>query len=379
MESTITLNKTNNIINTYIHKDIYFKGKMVAKIIASINMENIFKELIRLDSSLTLFSKEGFLYNNLDTHTTNEKKYIDKKIANSPFTLRGVNNINFNKSFFTKWFVFFLSFLAIPILVVLYFLILFNNKNIKLKEEKNIEKVLLQQSKLAAMGEMIGNIAHQWRQPLSVISTGATGMRVQKEYGVLTDELFEKTCEDINNNVQYLSETIEDFRNFIKGDRKKVTFNLSDNIKSFLSLVNGSIKNNDINLILDLDDTINIDSYPNELIQCFMNIFNNAKDVLKEENIQNKLIFISTSQKENTVKIKIKDNGNGVPVKIIHRIFEPYFTTKHQSQGTGLGLHMSYTLIVDGMNGKIEVNNINYVYKNKQYDGAEFIITIPNN
>ena len=110
-----------------------------------------------------------------------------------------------------------------------------------------------------------------------------------------------------------------------------------------------------------------------------MNIFNNAKDVLKEENIQNKLIFISTSQKENTVKIKIKDNGNGVPVKIIHRIFEPYFTTKHQSQGTGLGLHMSYTLIVDGMNGKIEVNNINYVYKNKQYDGAEFIITIPNN
>ena len=110
-----------------------------------------------------------------------------------------------------------------------------------------------------------------------------------------------------------------------------------------------------------------------------MNIFNNAKDVLKEQNIQNKLIFITTSQKENSVSIKIKDNGKGIPDEIIQRIFEPYFTTKHQSKGTGLGLHMTYNLIVDGMNGNIESSNITYVYKNKEYIGAEFNIQIPKN
>ena len=247
-----------------------------------------------------------------------------------------------------------------------------NHKNMIMKD-----KLLFEQSKMVAMGEMIGNIAHQWRQPLSVISTAATGMKIEKEHGLLTDANLYKSCIAINNNAQYLSKTIDDFKNFIKGDRRKKIFNLKDNIKSFLNLVEGSIKSDDINMILDLQEDIKIDGYKNELTQCIINVFNNAKDVLIEKEIKNKLIFISTSIKDNKAIIKLKDNGGGIPQDIINKLFEPYFTTKHQSQGTGLGLHMTYNFIVDGMGGTIDANNIEFKYDGKNYSGAEFIVSLP--
>ena len=242
---------------------------------------------------------------------------------------------------------------------------------------KHKEELLLLQSKMASMGEMIGNIAHQWRQPLSVISTGATGMKMQKEYGLLTDDEFYKYCDAIDDNAQYLSKTIDDFKNFIKGDRTKNIFNLKNSINSFLHLIEGSIKSNDIKMILTLQEDIQLDGYENELTQCLINIFNNSKDILNEKNIQNKYLFISTSKTKDNVIIKIKDNGDGIPTDIINKIFEPYFTTKHQSQGTGLGLHMTYNLIVEGMSGSIEVDNKTYTYEDKKYVGAEFVISLP--
>jgi signal transduction histidine kinase len=248
----------------------------------------------------------------------------------------------------------------------------------QLMESQKKDKILFQQSKMVAMGEMIGNIAHQWRQPLSVISTGATGMQMQKEYGLLTDEQFNKVCNDINTNAQYLSKTIDDFRNFIKGNRKKSIFSLKQEMETFLQLVESSIKAYHIDIILDIDNDIKVDGYRNELTQCLINIFNNAKDALKENNKdQAKIVFISTSQNNRDVIIKIKDNAGGIPNDILHKIFEPYFTTKHQSQGTGLGLHMTFNLIVDGMKGIIEVHNCEYIYKKEKYIGAEFTITIP--
>ena len=246
-------------------------------------------------------------------------------------------------------------------------------EQIKQNEDKKI--LLTQQSKMASMGEMIGNIAHQWRQPLSVISTGATGLKFGKEYGTLTDEDLYQMCDTINNNAQYLSKTIDDFKNFIKGDRTKEIFHLSHNINSFLHLVEGTIKSNNINIILDLQEDIKIDGYKNELIQCLINIFNNAKDALKNIEV-NKYIFISSAIKNDNAVIKIKDNAGGIPNDVLSHIFEPYFTTKHQSQGTGLGLHMTYNLIVDGMKGTIEVSNTEYEYKEKKYKGAEFVITL---
>ena len=242
-------------------------------------------------------------------------------------------------------------------------------------ENKKQEEFLNEQSKMASMGEMIGNIAHQWRQPLSVISTASTGMLLQKEYGTLTDEQFMKTCGVINTNAQYLSKTIDDFRNFVKGDSKKTIFSLTHNIDSFLHLVEGTTKSNDINIVLDLDNDIQINGFENELPQCLINIFNNAKDAFND--IETKYIFISTSIEENNAVIKIKDNAGGIEEDILGKIFEPYFTTKHKSQGTGLGLHMTYNLIIDGMDGTIEANNITYKYEEKEYIGAEFTITLP--
>jgi len=249
-------------------------------------------------------------------------------------------------------------------------------KNIEYKLAKQTKK-LVNSEKLASMGEMIANIAHQWRQPLSVISTGATGMKVQKEYGLLDDNSFNNTCDLINEHAQYLSKTIDDFKNFIKGERTKKIFNLTDDINSFLHLVEGTIKKDNIILVLNLDDKIEVNGYENELIQCFINIFNNAKDALAGQEIKERLLFITTIKDTDNIIIKIKDNATGIPKNILPNIFEPYFTTKHKSQGTGLGLSMTYSFIVDGMNGNIEVENINFEYNSVKYKGAEFTITLP--
>lgn len=245
---------------------------------------------------------------------------------------------------------------------------------IKLKQQYETIK---EQSKMVSMGEMIANIVHQWRQPLSVISTAASGMLIQKEYDTLTDDSFKKSCSTINDNAQYLSSTINDFRNYIKGDRKPKEFNLKNSTETFLKLVDATIKENNIKIILNLIEDINLKGYPNELIQCFINIFNNAKDVLLENNREeNRYIFISHETFNNTIIIKFKDNAGGIPQNIISKIFEPYFTTKHASEGTGLGLHMTYNLITEGMHGNIEANNTTYIYEDKEHVGAEFIITL---
>jgi len=184
-------------------------------------------------------------------------------------------------------------------------------------------------------------------------------------------------CELINTNAQYLSKTIDDFKNFIKGDRTKKIFNLSDGMETFINLVENSIKTYHINVVLDFQDDIKIDGYQNELVQCLINIFNNAKDVLVDiKKEDDRIIFISTFMENNNTVIKIKDSGGGIPEDIIPKIFEPYFTTKHQSQGTGLGLHMAYNLITDGMKGTIDASNVEYEYDGKNYIGAEFTIKL---
>ncbi|MEA1915653.1 MAG: ATP-binding protein, partial [Campylobacterota bacterium] len=244
-------------------------------------------------------------------------------------------------------------------------------------QERCNAQVIAEQAKMASMGEMIGNIAHQWRQPLSVISTAATGIKVQKEFTNLSDEDLFSTCDAINNNAQYLSRTIDDFRNFIKGERVKSFFNLKAEIDSFLNLIDGTIKENGIDIVLDIQEDIQIHGYQNELTQCFINIFNNAKDILIENELEPKLIFIATQVDKNNVHISIKDNAGGIAKKNISKVFEPYFTTKHQSQGTGLGLHMTYNLIVDGMHGSISVQNTQFKHENKDYVGAEFSIILP--
>lgn len=251
-------------------------------------------------------------------------------------------------------------------------------KDKNFKKILNQEKVILNQAKLADIGNMLANIAHQWRQPLSVISTGATGMKVKKEHNILDDNEFYELCETINKNAQYLSQTIEDFRNFIKGDKEVIDFNLKNDTENFIKLVDTLIKEYNLQLILELEEDIQIKGYPNELIQCFINIFNNAKDALVSNNEENnRYVFISQTIENKTITITFKDNAGGIPEDILDRVFEPYFTTKHKSQGTGIGLHMSYNLIVNGMKGGIKVENETFTFNNQQHKGAKFIITLP--
>ncbi len=253
-------------------------------------------------------------------------------------------------------------------------LLTFNDITEQIKKDKLLEE----QTKLAAMGEMIGNIAHQWRQPLSVISTSSTGMQIQKEHNMLEDDKFNEYCNIINENVQYLSKTIDDFRDFIKADKEKMNFQLNDTVNSFLKLVDGSIKSEHINIVLDIEEDITLYGYPNELVQCFMNLFNNSKDALQTIDEENRYIFISIKKESSGTLISFKDSANGIDPKIQSKIFEPYFTTKHQSQGTGLGLHMVYSMIVDSMRGSIEVRNVGFTYENKFLKGTEFKILFTN-
>ncbi len=249
---------------------------------------------------------------------------------------------------------------------------------INIKNEMEYQnKLIFEQAKMVSMGEMIGNIAHQWRQPLSIITTAATSMQMEKEFGALSDDRFDKNCELINRNAQYLSNTIDDFKNFIKGERNKKLSRVTSIINSFLSLVEASSKNNNINMIIQIEKDIKIISYENELIQCLINIYNNAKDALAEKNIKDKYIMINANILNDNLIIKIKDNALGIPEDIIEKIFDLYFTTKHRSQGTGLGLSMTYKLITEGMAGTITVNNVEFNYNNQLYYGAEFIISLP--
>ena len=245
-----------------------------------------------------------------------------------------------------------------------------------LTQIKQQEQQLFKSEKMASMGEMIENIAHQWRQPLNSISITVNNLSLKCIMNDMDKVLFQKELGLIDEYTQHLSKTIDDFRNYIKGDRIKSVFKLNHTMDNFLTLMDSSIKNNYINIIYDIDKNIEINGYENELIQCLINIFNNAKDILVENEIEDKHIFLSTSIKENKAIIKIKDNAGGIPEKVLPKIFEPYFTTKHQSQGTGLGLHMTYNLIVDGMGGTIEATNQTYIYKDKEYIGAEFSIIL---
>ena len=239
------------------------------------------------------------------------------------------------------------------------------------------EDMLIQQSKMAAMGEMLANIAHQWRQPLSVISTISTSLVTQKEMEMPIDIDYEiKNLNKINSNTQYLSNTINDFKNFFNPDKDTNDFNIKEIFTKSLNLSNSKFVSLNIKII---ENTNNIDIHglENELIQVLMNILNNAKDALSNSKIKNKLIFTDIFEKDSNAIIHIYDNGGGISESIIDKVFEPYFTTKHKAQGTGIGLYMSNEIITKHMNGQISVINKTFEYENTTYTGALFEITIP--
>lgn len=252
------------------------------------------------------------------------------------------------------------------------------NEKIELEIQKNEEKnrILIQQSRMASMGEMLENIAHQWRQPLSTISVAASGMEVKKEFSTLSDEDFFESINHIKKATLYLSNTIDDFRNFFSKNKTSAQIDISDTIEKSLELMGNSFLYHKINLISNIK-SIEISSLENELIQVLMNILVNAKDALRHMVSAEKYIFIDIFQKENQIFIQIKDNAEGIDESIIDKIFEPYFTTKHQFNGTGIGLYMSKLLVEKHLNGTIRVRNEEFTFMDKIHKGAVFEIILP--
>ena len=248
-----------------------------------------------------------------------------------------------------------------------------------LTDIKEKEALIIQQSKVATAGEMLENISHQWRQPLSQISTISTGIKVQKECNIFDDSTLIQSMNNINNSAQYLSQTIEDFKDFLKPNSKtSCQINLKDTITKVKQLTKDAYEYHNIQIVLDTKDC-EICQNENLIIQALLNISNNAKDAILENNQNSDIsfVFISLTTDDKHAIINIKDNGGGISEAIINKIFEPYFTTKHESIGTGIGLYMTYQIVKKQLDGSICVKNEEFDFEGKNYLGANFMIKIP--
>jgi PAS domain S-box-containing protein len=225
-------------------------------------------------------------------------------------------------------------------------------------QDKKKQQVYQMQSKMAAMGEMIGNIAHQWRQPLNALSANILIVNKKYKKNLLDDEIMNNFKTKSSMLISKMDETINDFRNFFKPNKPKTTFNIYTSIQKVLQIVQASLHAHNIKIILECDESLEINSFPNELEQVLMVILNNSKDAINERSIVNPFIKISTQKIEEKIVLTILDNALGVDESIINKIFEPYFTTKHESVGTGIGLYMTKMIIEESMKGYLEVKNI---------------------
>jgi signal transduction histidine kinase len=234
------------------------------------------------------------------------------------------------------------------------------------------EALLIHQSRLAAMGEMIGAIAHQWRQPLNALGLVQQNLQLCYQIGKLDDEFMNQSMKKSNRLIQKMSSTIDDFRNFFKPNKRAELFNVKFIIQSMADFLEAQLKSNNINLIINCADDMQIKGFQGEFSQVILNLLNNAKDILIEHQVDQPTINIEvTSNANGNIKIIIKDNGGGIPDAIIEKIYDPYFTTKEEGKGTGIGLYMSKIIVENNMLGTLHAFN--------DAEGANFIIELHNN
>ena len=235
-------------------------------------------------------------------------------------------------------------------------------------ELKNKDELLLSQSKHAAMGEMISMIAHQWRQPLSIISMGANNILADIELDLMDKNEIKNEMNEIISQTQELSQTIDDFRNFFKPTKSYEIVTLKNILDDTFKVINKSLENNNVIININNNSNKKIKTYPRELMQVFINILNNAKEALIQTNPKERNISISIFDQDDSIIITLCDNAGGIKKDTISKIFNPYFSTKHAKSGTGLGLYISKTIIEKHLNGTIRAYNKN--------NGACFVIEI---
>lgn len=219
------------------------------------------------------------------------------------------------------------------------------------------EQLLIYQSRLAAMGEMIGAIAHQWRQPLNALGLVLQNIQITYEAGRLNDTFLNRSVEKANRLIGNMSNTIDDFRNFFRPNKHQERFLVVQALKNVADLLDASLAHNQIELKIDCKDDIAIVGYQSELSQVLLNLINNARDICVERKTENPRIFIQVTQKADITEISVADNGGGVPDSISDKIYDPYFTTKEEGRGTGIGLYMSKMIIESNMGGHLSNHN----------------------
>ncbi len=251
----------------------------------------------------------------------------------------------------------------------------------EVRKSRDKDQIMFQQARLAAMGEMIGNIAHQWRQPLNVLTILIQSFATKQMMGTLTPEFVERQVEEGLKISKSMSETLDDFRNFFKPNRKKEVFSIKKAVEDAYKFLKSACEKENIDVQIECIKDIQIMGYENEFTHVILNLFNNAKDNFEEKKIEDRKISIKIERKTTPMPIAFiifTDNGGGIDPKILDRVFEPYFTTKHKSAGTGIGLYMSKQIIEMQMEGKIIVKNTSRKFGGDIfYKCAQFIIAIP--
>ena len=378
----------SNIIDTKANID-----KLVNKIIIELLNENY-------DEASSLIEYVNIEINTISIYITNLTNYdlkmaiIEKKDTQNVFnTLSMILNISI------VW-VFLFS-IILSIVIIIHFKRLHfgleyavNEKTKELQAlneslEKRIKKevgnsrkkdlIMFQQSRHASLGEMISNIAHQWRQPLGSLMMIVQGIQTKMELGKLTPEVVEEKVNDAILLADNMSNTLEDFQSFFKPNRDKEEFSLKDCIEHSFELSKYILDKEKIELHLKVLHDVKIHGFYNELSHVFLNIISNSKDALVSKE-HKRLIEITVKKSKNKIRINIVDNGGGINAKILPHIFEPYYSTKYKSAGTGIGLYMSQQIIEKHMLGTIDCKNVYYKIADQDFEDCTlFTITIPAN
>lgn len=236
------------------------------------------------------------------------------------------------------------------------------------QSKREHDKILIQQSKLAAMGEMIQNIAHQWRQPLTLLSMHIIDLEKKFKKGKFDKNRLDNFMEKSQEIIENMDSTIESFSAYYRPNKEKRPFDLTASIENSIKFLSALIKKQKIDIQFKSDMTGTIIGYENEFSQVILNLLKNSIDAIIEKKVKQGIIEIELIELSNQWTLFFKDNGGGVPENIIDRIFEPYFTTKYKSNGTGVGLYMSKMIIEESFGGSIKAGNSAL--------GALFIITL---
>ncbi|EJP74992.1 sensor histidine kinase [Campylobacter sp. FOBRC14] len=242
-----------------------------------------------------------------------------------------------------------------------------NTITLKTLEIAQKDRLLQNQNKFAELGELIGNIAHQWRQPLTRLSLILQNLRAFKRKNKMSDESFYEAVENSLRQIEFMTSTVENFRNFYKKDDAKREFSVKSAVEDILGIIGAIIEHSHIRLEVSCAEDIFILANKNEFSQVLMNILINAKDAIDERALKNGLIKITATKKEDEILIQIEDNAGGIDAAIMQKIFDPYFTTK-KDKGTGIGLYIANTIVKERLGGSLSVQNTN--------DGAVFRIVL---